>query len=224
MDIETTPVELDEHGDEVHPSFVMVSASRISAAPGVHLFDSEIQHREFVRVRVAKAKRKRDLHHDWLFGGKDLIEIDMSLSQWGAFVSSFGQGSGVPATLAYFNGERVPEAPSGARLALSVAEVKNAGAAALEDIGAAFDKVEEAFDAKAGRKEMSSLIHHLRCMIDNGPGNMAFTAKSLTEHVEKVVTKAKADIEGMVNRHAATLGLEAGDLPQFALGSGDDES
>ena len=64
-------------------------------------------------------------------------------------VSSFGQGTGVPATLTRLDGE-VPQAPYESRLAESMAEVKDAGAEALAEVQAAAQALQEAFDAGAG--------------------------------------------------------------------------
>lgn len=203
---EDTEIRIDERGDETHESWLLVRAGRISAAPGAQLFDSEIKHQHFIRVEIDRCSRKRDLNHDWHHGRETIMEFDMSEAQWGAFVSSFGIGSGVPATLNFFRiPEDVPEGltpqpPGTSRLAESHREVREAGDVAVEKVVAAHAAVMEAFEAKAGRKVMGECLHTLTCMINNAPANMEFAAKSLTEHVEKVVTKARADIEGMALR------------------------
>ena len=61
----------------------------------------------------------------------------------------------------------------------------------------------------AGRKEMAELMRSLELAHAGVPSNMEFAAKSLTEHVENVVTKARADIEGMAML-AAQEGRELG--------------
>jgi hypothetical protein len=57
------------------------------------------------------------------------------------------------------------------------------------------------------------------------PANMTFAAKSLSEHAENVVQRARADVEAMVLAKAAQLGLEPGDLgvslPQLSAGDTD---
>lgn len=44
---------LDERGDEQHPAWIMVGASRVSSTRGAVLFDSDILHQHYVIVRVA---------------------------------------------------------------------------------------------------------------------------------------------------------------------------
>lgn len=195
------PIIIREDGDEEHPSWLLVGVSRLSST-GTDLFDSEIRHHSLIRVTVRRAKRRRDLNHDWIHGAKVIMEFDMSESQWGAFVSSFNRGEGVPATLTRFEhadlpvGE-TPDAPLDRRLDRSHNEVREAGDRALAEVQEAYAAVEEAYERKAGRKEMNELLRTLKARLSNAPANMEFAAKSLTEHVENVVTKARADIEGM---------------------------
>ena len=88
-----------------------IIAERAMYLPGARLFDSEIAHQHYVVVTARRCVRKRDLKRDWTFATEVIFECSMSQAQWGAFVSSFGQGSGVPATLTYLHGVgRVPEA------------------------------------------------------------------------------------------------------------------
>lgn len=228
---EPTEIRITERGDETHESWILVRASRISSNPGSRLFGSEIAHAHFVRVTISRCTRQRNLQRDWLHGNKTLLEFDLSFAQWGAFVSSFGDGSGEPATLAYLD---VPEDyPQGmipepanetSRLGMSVAETKTAADRAFEEVKAAHAAVQEAFDRNAGKKEMRGLLRHLEIRMENAPKNVAFAAKSLNEHVENVVTKAKADIEAMAIAAAqsAERGLGAGDANVIeALPSGD---
>jgi hypothetical protein len=137
------------------------------------------------------------LNHDYKHGSTTLLEFDMSQAQWGAFVSSFGNGSGVPATLSFFNG-RVPQAPAESRLALSHKEVRDAGTKVVAEVREDFEALQKAINDKMGMKEIRSRMHTLECRINNTPANMEFAAKSLTKHSENVVTKARSDIEGMI--------------------------
>lgn len=195
---EPTEIRIDEHGDESHESWLLVRANLVSG--WTRLFDSEIKHQHYVSVIVTRCTRKRDLNRDWLHQTKTLIEFNMSQAQWGAFVSSFGNGGGVPATLDFLVGEGAVPQPVhvNSRLDLSHKEVYASHKEALAKVKVAQQRVQEAFDQKLGVKETRSRLNVLQRHIDQLPGNVEFAAKSLTEHVENVVTKARADIEGMV--------------------------
>ena len=226
---ETTSPGRDRVVRESHPSFCLVGVSFIQGR--TRLFESEMEHQHFIRLTIQTCDRERDLHRSWLYGRSTLIEVDMSLAQWGAIVSSPNQGTGQPATLNRFHAPEglpqgaIPEAEWEPQLAHSHREVKEAGTHALEKITKAMDAYQQAIDGKLGAKIIKERRSHLQAMIRNGPGNMEFAAKSFTEHVENVVTKARGDIETMV-QHAIVAGQpleleEGGVLAERLLGSGD---
>lgn len=108
MNVEVTEIVVDAEGTESHESWIAVSANRVQST-GTRLFDSDVNHQQYVVVRVARMTRKRNLNKDWMSESTPLLEMSMSLAQWGAFVSSFGSGTGVPATLTRLLGERVSD-------------------------------------------------------------------------------------------------------------------
>lgn len=217
---EPTEIRIDEHGDETHESWLLIHANRMHGS--TRLFGSEITHQQCITVTISRCSRKRDLNRDWLHSTKQLLEMWMSEAQWGAFVSSF-HGTGVPATLTYLTGEgMVPQqAAVDSRLDKSLAEVRNAADKSLEEIKASYGKVMEAFET-GGKKVQREALRDLGIRLGNAPSNMTFAARSLQEHVENVVTKARADIEGMVLQ-AQQQGALTEPVRVFELESGDAE-
>lgn len=198
---------IDERGNEAHPAFGSISVTRISAHPGEVLFDSEIAHQQLVRVRLGGMRRQRDLNRDWLSPTETMVEIDMSESQWAAFVSSFNT-NGVPCTLR--RTETTPDVPGlelDSRLALSAQETRNAAHESLATIQAAFEEVKRV-GVNGKVSERKAAQRSLEIAMENAPKNIEFAADSLTRHTENVVTKARADIEAMVVSKAETLGIE----------------
>jgi hypothetical protein len=215
---DTQPVQTNERGDEVHPAFGRIHASRVSGTPRV-LFDSDITHQHTVTVTIETATRKRDLHHDWIHGEHRLIEIEMSEAQWASFVSSMNT-SGVPCTIRATETEfRVPELAYEPRLALSMAEVRGTANRLFEEAREAMAAY-DALDPKAPAKEKRAAMDRVRTALRNAEPNMTFAAKSLNEHVENTVNKARADIEAIVLQESNRLGIEAGavSLPELPVG------
>jgi hypothetical protein len=196
----------DERGDEQHPAFGMIGASRVSNSnPGATLFDSDIRHQHTVIVRIATATRKRDLNRDWLYRKREFVEVEMSEAQWASFVSSMNSGSGVPCTIRQREDDwLVPGLNYEPRLAESMDEVHAAGEKALAGIREAFEV--------AAEKPTKANMRHLGMVIANAVPTMEFAAKSLGEHAENVVQRARADIEAMVLAKAPQLGLNPADL------------
>ncbi len=220
MTREITDITIDEDGTESHESWLALVLNKVSAQPGQRLFDSEITHNRYVSVSVCRCTRTRDLNHDWKHAEQTLMKFAMSHAQWGVFVSSFGEGSGVPATLFRDQSGPVAQAPYESRLGESVREVRTAGDRSLAAISESYEELEAAFERGAGKREMREKIRVLKSRIENGPANMKFAAESLTTHVENVVTKARADIEAMaVQATERGLTLEASALPLLDAGS-----
>ena len=217
---ETTPIQVSDSGDETHESWLVGHASRVSSTPGARLFDSEIPHRNYITLSFSTVSRKRDLHHDWLHPGREIIEVAMSEAQWGALVSSFGNGSGVPCTLEHHGGKLIPRPTTiDSRLDVSHREVKDKATEGMAAVKEAQRRVSEAFELKLGVKETRVRLATLARVIDQLPGNMEFAAKSMTEHVENVVTKARSDIEAMA-RNAVESGHELPASESLLLGPG----
>lgn len=196
----------DERGQEHHPAWAMLGASRVQQGPdGAVLFDSEVRHNHYVVVKLSTASRKRDLSRDWLMAERQVVEVAMSEAQWASFVSSMNAGDGVPCTLLAREGDwNVPGMPYAPRLQESMKEVRGAADEALAEVQAAF--------AAYAEKKSAANLNTLKYAIANASPNMEFAAKSLTEHAENVVQKARVDIEAIVTSKAKQLGVAPDDL------------
>lgn len=216
--VEPTVVN-EERGDETHPAWVLVGASRVASTPGAVLFDSDVQHGHYIVVSVRRARRRRDLNHDWKFGDiTPIVSFAMSEAQWASFVSSMNVGDGVPATLewdATLDNPLVPGMPFAPRLQVSIDEVHDAAERLVQAVRDAFDE----YKAKPTKDNLRTL----QARIDNMTPNMDYAAKSLGEHAENVVQRARADIESFVVQKARQLGIEPGELGTLELMPGSEE-
>jgi hypothetical protein len=206
----------DEYGADVHPAFGMIGASRVSSTPGAVLFDSDVRHGHYVVLKIARASRKRDLNRDWIHGElTPLIEVAMSEAQWASFVSSMNT-AGVPCTItATMDDLRVDGLPYAPRLQESMHEVHEAAQTAfgkIVDALAAYEAL-PATPVRAKREAFDTL----RARIRNATGTVDYAAKSLGEHTENVVQRARADVEAMVVQRAQQLGLTSEQLGTLEL-------
>ncbi|QHB37211.1 hypothetical protein QDA03_gp30 [Microbacterium phage Terij] len=183
---------------ETHPAFGVASVTRASGSPRP-LFQSDLQHSETMILRVHRADRTRSLHRDWTFPRQELIEIEMSLSQWGALVSSVGLGSGVPVTIRSTETEPlVANLPYQPRIANAVAETKGAVRRLLEHAVVTLGELEDAITEKRGIRAIRDALGRHRSSVTNAANNAGFTVKSLAETTEGIVAQARADIEAHI--------------------------
>lgn len=182
----------DRAEEQDHPSFAIIGANRCRSVPGSPLFDSDLLHEHYMTVTIKTARRTRDINRDWIHSDDQLIQVKMSEAQWASFVSTTNSGDGVPCTLTWTQQDgKIPDPPYDPRLKVSQAEVENAASRALADIKAARDAYE-------AHKTVGNL-KTLHWVIENADTNMAYAAKSMTEHAENVVQRARFDIEAMVS-------------------------
>ncbi len=199
MGREVAKIGHNEFGDEEHPAFGMIGASRVSGH--AVLFDSDVEHQHFVILRIGRATRKRDLHRDWIHSGNraDIVEVAMSEAQWASMISSMNT-SGVPCTIRRTEKDGdVPGLDFESRLDLTHKEVAARTQEALAEVLEAFEAVKE--------KPTKANIRQLEIRMGNLPANMRFAATSLTEHAETVVQKTRADVEAFVINKARQVGL-----------------
>lgn len=210
---EVVPPTVDQHGADTHPAFGQISASRGSyGGGGAVLFDSDIKHQHTVTIVVTEATRRRTNSHDYIHGGtRRLIEVEMSEAQWASFVSSMNT-SGVPCTIkATETNWNVAGLPYDPRLAHSMTEVREAAVKTYAKVKEAMAAYEKVLADKAPAKARNDALRNLHFTIENAEANLSFSARSLNEHAENVVQRARADIEAMVGAEAARLGLSAGE-------------
>jgi hypothetical protein len=215
------PVERPDKGTrDTHPAFGVAVIHRSQVTPGAVLFQSDLRHRETITLAVHRSDRTRTLAHDWTHPGETLIEIEMSLAQWGALVSAQGIGGGVPVTIRRTETEPfVPGIPYQSRLAESIGEVKGEAAALIERANRTLADLQEA--VKSGR--IGAIKEALRAhegSIQYVESNSEFYVKSMQDAAEKVVSNARADIEAHIlgsQRLVGGASIEAPDAPVLAV-------
>ncbi|MFD7669050.1 hypothetical protein [Streptomyces sp. NPDC059788] len=184
-----------ERGGEIHPAFGVAVITRRSGSSR-SLFQSDLLHNESISLSVHEATRRRDLNHDWVHPGRALVEIEMSLAQWGSLVSSIGLGSGVPVTVRRTEHDAfVPEIPHQPRTAESLREVREVTDRMYARVKAATAALHEAIHEKKGVKATKEALNALERTVADAGSNAQFTVDSLVEAGEQVVAQARADIE-----------------------------
>lgn len=201
------PITLDKTGDETHPSWGTIRVHRCSGS--VVLFDSVARHQHFIALSIHRASRKRDLNQDWIHGGmRELIEINMTESQFARMLSSAGDGSGVPCTLSRIQGELIPGAPDDKIGDTYKQEIKDASYETTERLRAIEEKLEEMLAGKTVKKgdlrDLQGTVRSACMAIDD---HLPFLIGQVEEKLENVVDEAKTNIESFLQLRAQQLGM-----------------
>lgn len=194
-----------------HPAFGVITLSSPTGGRGA-LFGSDLRHNGCMRITVSTAKLKRNLGRDWIFGDKQLLEVELSFSQFAQFITSQGKGDGTPATLRWIRGEGIlpdivlPQTKHETHRK----EVQESAKKALEHMREQIGRLGELIESgKAGKKDLKEIHRSLQIVSENMPSNLAFAVESAEEALEKATSDAKIEVESYIDIAARRIGLEA---------------
>lgn len=198
------------------------------------MFGSNLGHHNYVSIKISEAELDRDLHRDYIYPGRTLIEFRMTDAQWASVVSSSGMGSTIPVTL-----ERISQGSPLTRLP----EIEPLHASRKEQFDLEFEAkvretlnslnklvkdLEELSDQKTiSKKSLKDVLKGLKVSLGNLPSNLKFTTSSFRETTSKMVEDAKAEIEAYIMTATQRVGLEslrAGLPPETLSITGDSEN
>jgi hypothetical protein len=204
---------------ETHPAFG-VAVVTLGSGSSRSLFQSDVLHHQSITLRIETADRKRHLNHDNVHPGKTLVEVEMSLAQWGALVSSIGVGSGVPVTIRRTESEQyVPTLPYRPRIQTSLDEVHDSINKLLARARETLSAVEDAFENKKGVRAMRDALRAHSGSITHAAANSEFAVTSAAAAGENIVAQVRADIESqVVTAIRATGGQGEINVPEVSLG------
>lgn len=184
--------------EESHPAFGVAVVTRGSGSAR-SLFQSDVLHHESITLSIQTARRGRDLNHDWVHSEKVLVEVEMSLAQWGALVSSVGIGSGVPVTIRRTEAQVfVPTLPYEPRFKASLDEVNGTVGKLLTRARETLSVLKEAIEGKQGVRVVREALRAHEGSITHAENTSDFAVKSMVAAGEKVASQVRADIESQI--------------------------
>lgn len=206
-----------------HPSYGSIRLSRTQGGDG-RLFMSPLRHDHRISITIGPAEHVRSLNTDTHYGkAQTYITIDLSEEQFARFVCGVGDGNGVPCTIRRLGQESVEAPPVQLAAERHYNEAKMTAKEtlqALDDLLGSIDEVAAKSPQKV-RDALKSKVQEARRKVGD---HMPWIVQMLHEHMDKVVSSAKIEVEAYVNRRLSGegLGLEAGEAagrPALLLGS-----
>lgn len=180
----------------------MIQVHRTNST-GSHLVGSDIEHQQYVTLKISKAIYERNLKNDWWFDRDNIIEVSMTLSQWAEFISS-PNTSGVPCTLDRIQGRclwKEEEVPFVDKIKLHDEEYKRHWKKNIAELKNLINNLSDSFENKESRKTQRELIHQLDLLIKNFIPNEKFAINEFEEHIERRVNQAKTEISNYLARY-----------------------
>ena len=204
---------------EDHPAGVTVQFSRVTGSK--EFFGSSVKSHSWIQLRVFKATLQSSFGHDQARQGRQLLEVDLSPSQFAELLTTMNYGVGVFGTLNYFNGQHIEkyEAPP--------SEMVRTEGYIEQHLTEAFERHNENIarmkavieNSKLNKKDKEQMLHELR--VDaHLESNFKFYKERLRETASKLIVQAKAEVEAHITSSISNAGLEAirGTMPVLQIG------
>lgn len=201
-----------------HESFGMISFSRVGwGGGGVSLFGSSIKHGNIIRLRISRADLNRDLSRDCYYAKDDIVEADMSFSQFAEAITSMNT-SGIPCTLAYVGGKRMEPSPYVSKRE----QFEDEFAASCKDLSKKVEDLQrfaaELAERPVKKADTKDLINKIVMLKQQIASSLPFVHSQFNEQMDKTVMEAKGEVEAFVQHKIVSAGLDAlGGKPLVAI-------
>jgi hypothetical protein len=201
----------DNETIEKHASYGIISFNRSSGTG--RLFGSPLpQHFGTIRLVISHGEREHEYGEDRYRDGKQIIEVELSASQFAEAITCMGIMPGVPCTLRWMPGVgRVDDVP-----ATEESEMHRATASFrsnVKGIVASVRKQGQEITAilakdKLSKEDKSKIARLADYVIQEVDSNAPFFVEQFTEATGKVAQRAKAEVAAMLDHVIRSAGME----------------
>lgn len=200
-----------------HPSYGLISISRISSSGKRRLFGSANEHHyHTVRIRIAEAEWERRDSGDRFYGSMsgygsgNVVEVELSAAQFAEFLTTSNVGMGVPCTIIYREGKEVESPPD---VRVETEEIRETFKERLRGVASRLEKQKKATLAalpksipdKIRQQVEAGLDGMLREITDHAP----FISEMFREATERTTKAAKAEIDALVTHMIQLTGIKS---------------
>ena len=192
----------------------VITWGRLQCGAPQPMFGSEIKTDSPVYIRICNAvvSDMGGTPTDQHIHGKRpaIIEVEMTPIQWAEFLTAGHVDDGVPCTITRLNGK-----------GMSRVEIRNLSEEYGEHIKAKFDnfktgikrfedEIEQVLNSgkTMGKAQMRELLHSMKCFRENAPSDIQYAHDRFREDMEKMVVKAKAEINAYAELRLGDYGVK----------------
>jgi len=200
-----------------HESYALIGFSRQSSNINHSLFGSSIKHSNTISLKIKRAEKRRDLNRDWYHANEQLIEVEMSQTQFAEAITSMNIGDGQPCTLRYIGINKMEDPPDESKRLEFEKEFDKKAKLVGENAQTLAADLRMHLINKGTRKELKEISVRLNNIVMQLQQNMPFIQSSFNEAMDKTVTEAKGEVEAFVQNRITSLGIEGlkNQLPQI---------
>lgn len=194
-----------------HPSFGMLSFNRTHGGHS-NLFGSSIQHNDTIHMVLREGVVTRGLNDDWYVGEDEILEVEMSQSQFAELITSMNVGTGTPCTIKYLRGKgRINEADFINKRQQITNEFKECMNERMSDAKEFYDEVKELFATKKsiGKGDREMILRRLANVTQGMESSSKFIFDQFQNQIDKTITEAKGEIEAFAQNKINAIAQQA---------------
>lgn len=194
-----------------HPSFGMLSFNRTHGGHS-NLFGSSIQHNDTIHMVLREGVVTRGLNDDWYVGEDEILEVEMSQSQFAELITSMNVGTGTPCTIKYLRGKgRINEADFINKRQQITNEFKESMNERMSDAKEFYDEVKELFITKKsiGKGDREMILRRLANVTQGMESSSKFIFDQFQNQIDKTITEAKGEIEAFAQNKINAIAQQA---------------
>ena len=203
----------DQLGDSVsHPAYGMIGFTRRTGSRGEALFGSSIEHRDTIAVTIRKGSVTRGLNTDWYGNEGDIIEAEMSYSQFADAITSFNIGFGVPCTIRRQVGVGILPPPNFVNKRDQYTnELKDSLDSNSKDAKEIYDRIATMFSTKSsiGKGDREAILRDISLLVNSFDANAEFAFKQFQQQMDKTIHEAKCEVEAFTQNKFLTITQQA---------------
>jgi len=193
---------------ESHESYGLISITRQQCGERP-LFGSSIKHSNTIVLKIKTAEKHRDLNRDWYFGREDIVEVEMSQTQFAEAITGLNLGSGWPVTIRRVLGKDMSPPPESSKRLEFEKEFKEKTDIVSENISKLTQEFKSAIENKATKKQLREFATRLEMLTQEIQSNMPFVNKQFNAQMDKTVKEAKGEIEAFTIQKITQLGINS---------------
>lgn len=196
-----------------HPSYALVSFSRISTSGHRRLFGSSIpNHLHSVRLKIAKAQWIRRESGDQYYSSMrgDIIEVELSAFQFSELLTTMNIGMGVPCTIISKDCQEVESPPEVTVEAENIGvkfedEMKGIG----ERLRKKKDEILAGFPASVSDKVRHNISAGIDKMVQEISDYTPYILDQFKEATGKMTQVAKSEVDALMTHTIVQMGMKA---------------
>lgn len=202
----------DNEVKETHPAYGQLLFSRRTGNKGndVTLYGSNIKHKNTITLTISRSAKFTNEFSEHYFGKDELIEVEMSQSQFSEAITSMNMGSGVPVTIKTVMGRVMPNCQEKTLREKADNSLKKRFTTLANRLETKMKRIDEITNRtgtirKAEKEEINRLY---KAFITEIKSNLPFLKQCIDETVDDSIKQAKDEVESFWLNRIRSLGID----------------